>query len=249
MKHFPLAITTPLEVVVIPTQRTLAPDLTREIDARWEKAVTASGSRLFNGKLLNFVRFEEGQEKNRLVCEFVDYKQFFVQCLAPVMSDLIQIVGVGVRGITIANGKVLVGRRSAEIMIYGNMYEFAPAGSLDTTEYVDGKVDYAAHLLNELQEETGYEPHLVEKIVPFGLVWNNDKPVIDICSFLSLGMEKEPPPLLTRQERGPEYSELLWVPFAQIDQFIEQHGKEVVPTMATTARLAWEQRHCLKEKP
>lgn len=56
---------------------------------------------------------------------------------------------IGVKGIVLAEGYVLVGRRSRHVSAYGGCWEFAPGGG------VTPGVEPAEQLRRELQEETG----------------------------------------------------------------------------------------------
>lgn len=241
--HLQLAISPQFEIHIVEEEQKLSPQMQHEIDANWETAFQASRGKIYNGKLLNFIRLEEG----RLIGSIVDYKSFFVQCTVPVLSDLLQIVGVGVRGITIAGGEVLLGRRAPHMPLYPDCYEFAPGGSLDESTLEGDKLDYRAQLVREFVEETGWPSQLVQKTVPFGLVWNGSIPVIDICLFMILSNTTSLPPLPPKKERGSEYSEIAWVPFSEMDQFIAENEDRMLPTTKTIFALAKEQYSLLTQ--
>ena len=147
----------------------------------------------------------------------VEYKPFYIACRVPELRSRLQIIGVGVHGVVLAEGEVLIGRRSGQVGLYPGRYEFAPAGSLEGE-------DYKSHLLAELNEETGIFQEEVEQVIPFALAWSSDLPIVDLCAQLLLKSKPK-----QRYPAHPEYQEIRWVPWKAMPEFLQEHKNELVP--------------------
>ncbi len=129
----------------------------------------------------------------------MEYKLFYAILHNPKIHEQYPFTAVGVRGVTIADGKVLLGRRGHDLVAYHDLWECAPGGSLENG-------DYQAHLLDELEEETGLTRDLVTEVKPFAAVFNTDYPVIDLCCAIFLTDRAMALPLTSE-----EYTAFRWI--------------------------------------
>lgn len=197
-------------------------ELEREIEAIWEKEVQNPKRHLFNGTLLSVVKMDSVS----MLVRPVPYKAYLAQVVAPHLFNSLHIRPVSVSGITICEGKFLIGKRAESVTAYPGRYELAPSGGCDENSIVGDKVDAAKQVIQELKEETGIRPSLVQKISPFMLVSNDDEWIIEICMIFSLHNEA----LKLGAFQKEEYHELFWLEKEQVVAHMQQHHNQYVPT-------------------
>jgi 8-oxo-dGTP pyrophosphatase MutT (NUDIX family) len=122
-----------------------APDLLEEVEARWD-ALCARNPAYFDGRLCHVF----GVHRNGYggaVIHAADCA-FRFHAVQDERFDL-GVRPLGVKGLTIRDEGVLLGRRAANVAAYGGQWEFAPGGVVEPGE------DPAATVSRELEEETG----------------------------------------------------------------------------------------------
>jgi hypothetical protein len=116
-----------------------------EIERRWE-SLRAANPAYFDGRLCHVIGVHRNGHGGA-VLHVIDcaYRFFAVQ-----RKDFdLGVRPLGVKGVIERDGKFLMGRRSARVAMYANMWEFAPSGSVDFGRAPHEVIDH------ELHEETG----------------------------------------------------------------------------------------------
>jgi 8-oxo-dGTP pyrophosphatase MutT (NUDIX family) len=119
-----------------------------EVDARWDD-LRAINPAYYDGRLLHVLGVHRNGHGGA-VLHVVEcaYRYFAVQN----ESFDVGVRPLGVKGITVRDGQVLVGRRADHVAAYAGEWEFAPGGAVEPT------CTPAEALLRELDEETGVVP-------------------------------------------------------------------------------------------
>jgi 8-oxo-dGTP pyrophosphatase MutT (NUDIX family) len=125
----------------------VAPSVAREVEQRWAALVRANPA-YFDGRLYHVLGVHRNGHGGA-VMHVIDcaYRYFAVQ-------DEQFDVGarpLGIKGLVVRDGRYLMGLRTARVAFYRNMWEFAPAGSMEPG-CQPGEL-----IRRELHEETGLD--------------------------------------------------------------------------------------------
>jgi hypothetical protein len=127
------------------------PSLTHEIESHW-RTMCAASARLHDGRIVRVLACEPPT----LRVAFDTYKRFAVGATVPTGVLALGISGVVTRR---RNGRdeILLGRRSRETRIYGDLWETAPRGGVDASPTATELTlaDIIRQFHEELHEETG----------------------------------------------------------------------------------------------
>jgi 8-oxo-dGTP pyrophosphatase MutT (NUDIX family) len=118
-----------------------------EVDRRWD-ALCKANPRYFDGRLYHVLGVSRNGHGGATI-HVMDCAYRF-QAVQNDKFDL-GVRGLGVKGITLHDGRVLMGKRSQRVAAYRGMWEFAPGGVMDLGERPPEVVK------RELFEETGYQ--------------------------------------------------------------------------------------------
>jgi 8-oxo-dGTP pyrophosphatase MutT (NUDIX family) len=174
------------EVPYVPPQASLD-----EIDRRWQ-ALCARNPAYHDGRVLHVsAARRNGCGGAAVHVADCSYRFHAVQDEA---FDL-GVRPLGVKGITRRDGAVLLGLRSKRVAHYQDMWEFAPAGVVESGRTPPETVT------QELAEETGFEPR--RDPVPVALVYDDTLRCWEIVFRIEVGAEAPHP-------RSDEYAELRW---------------------------------------
>ncbi len=162
-----------------------------EVDRRWA-AVCAAKPRSFDGRMSHVLGVHRnghgGASIHVMDCA---YRFFAVQ---DEQFDL-GVRHLGVKGLTICDDRVLLGRRADDVMAYPGMWEFAPGGVLEPRRHPE------AVLRSELEEETGIQGAIAP--TPVAIVFDS----VARCWELVYRLRVQDLPMGARSD---EYSELSW---------------------------------------
>lgn len=179
------------------------------VDELWNAAQKRHEGKLFNGKLLNYLKFEKG----RLFGSFVEYKYYMAQRDDFKLKQCFRIRPIAISCLCTFQGRVLVGKRSALVTDYPGFYELVPSGGIDPAVVENGKVNLVRQTFIELLEETGIESKQVGTCYPLALFEDFISDSVEICMRIELNNDQ-----LSPLENG-EYSQLKWMPFSQLQQY------------------------------
>lgn len=185
------------------------------VDRIWENEMRENGTLLHNGSILSLRDFDG----ITFHFEITQYKYFIAQLRQPELIKEINILPVGVTGITTAGEYILIGKRSNFVSMNPNHYELAPAGSLDSNMSINQQV------IKEMEEEIGIPQQEILKITPIALAKDlkqNYAEIIHKIELLPDAMEKT---LFSNLE----YSSILWMTKKQLKEHIILNEKEYVP--------------------
>lgn len=165
--------------------------LMHEIESRWE-ALCDSNPSYFDGRLYHVLGVHRnghgGATLHVIDCA---YRFFAVQTDA---FDL-GVRGLGVKGITVRDELILMGRRSQRVAAYRNLWEFAPAGSVEPGRQP------AEVIRAELQEETGL--NCLHEPIPRAVLFDPVLRCWEIVFKMNAGAGD-------MTERTGEYSQVEW---------------------------------------
>lgn len=192
------------------------------VEMLWREETIARASKLFDGQILNFVSLEN----NRMVGEFIDYKFYLAQLRDPGLQPLLQITPIAISGFTLAGDKLLIGRRSQLVTQYRSLYECVPSGGIAPSSLRGQEIDLEEQFRREFWEETAISVTEIKRIKPLQIVF--DGSFYEICAILEVNYTV----IREKLEPTEEYSELFWVPKAELKNFLKKHETELVPLSA-----------------
>lgn len=180
------------------TDRTDKKSSARIIEEIWEKEKQQRA--LFNGDIVAMDNYTIDKNTVTITAKTVQYKEFLAALRAPQLN--LRIHPLAVSGIIIdSEGNTLLAQRG-DVTEYPNLWEFAPAGSIDSGHCNCGTIDFCKQIEQELYEETGIEKSSILSITPFALLFDTQHGVYDIC--LSVRVSK-PLTQLIQLESNEEY--------------------------------------------
>ena len=119
-----------------------------EVDRRWN-ALCAANPRYFDGSMLQVLGVSRnGHGGVQIHVQECSYRFYAVQKTGFDCG----VRPIGVKAVTIAGGRALMGRRSAAVAFYPGLWEFVPGGGLEPG------VDPAQQIARELHEEAHLAP-------------------------------------------------------------------------------------------
>lgn len=191
------------------------------INSLWKKEAEDSAKRLFNGQILNFVRWEG----ETLIGEFIEYKFYLAQVRDEGLRSLLNIEPIGASGITLTGDKVLFGKRSSYVTTYPEYYELVPSGSVDDGALLGDKIDLKKQFEVELWEETEISTTEIRTIEPLALIYDRQKKIYELCASITVNYS------VVREElhSSDEYLELRWVARSDLPAFLRKQKQPIVP--------------------
>lgn len=208
--------------VIVEREASFDDTVSRHVDSVWDKAKAGNAS-LFDGKTLAVDSITE----RALRCAVVPYKYFFAQQKDPSAEMKPDVQLVGVSGIVRWRDNVLFGKRGAGVTQYPGSYELVPSGSLPAAD-LGALIDYRAHLLEELKEETGIDESVVTNCRPVLLIVDDADSVVDICCVIEIASHYN----IHQNFVAGEYQHLQYAPLADIRILTVAHRGMWVPTSA-----------------
>lgn len=194
-------------------------DWTNHVDRVWNDACK-DNPRLFDGQTLAV----QSASASQLVCGVVPYRFFYVAQKTQ-MGTRESMMLAAVSGITIWDSRVLFGQRGLSVTQYAGAFELVPSGSLPAGNE-GAEIDFRAHLLEELEEETHISSGGVLSCEPTLLVVDEDDCVTDVCCVIQL---RELPDLAGCRESG-EYASLNLESVESVKNLMGANASSWVPT-------------------
>lgn len=178
------------------------------VDAIWQKE--SQKSNLFNGCILAVEKYNISLKQLCIEAKTVEYKKFLANHLNPSLE--LHIKPIAVSGILIDNeGQTLIAQRGA-VTEYPNLWELAPAGSIDAPDEEGGVIDFYTQIKKELHEETGIEEAYIDTITPFALIYDTAHQVYDICLELRINT----PLIQILNRNSKEYQDFEIIPLTNV---------------------------------
>jgi len=178
----------------------ISKSLLEEIDTIWEKE--SKKKKLFNGVAFVVDDFD----KELITGHFVPYKYLVAQSSDQNIKKKLKLKTLAVSAITACDGKILIGKRSENSLLYPKFYESVPAGTFGGKKEPI-KLGPIGHLLIELKEETHLTKTAIDSLRPLGLFYNKESQVYDIAFLIRCRAEMSKKPL----PKTLEHEKLSWL--------------------------------------
>lgn len=146
--------------------RSIPQDIQERVDDIWERGKRATW--LFDGVCLSLTSISASLLKG----ELVPYRAWYACTRDHSLFEKMPIFPLALSGRTIAEDRVLVGRRSPKVSTYAGRYECVPSGTF-SQDAMDsaGVVNVAQMVRTELEEEAGLS-QFISFIQPLALYWS-----------------------------------------------------------------------------
>jgi len=141
---------------------------------------------------------------------------------------------LAVTGLVQDSGGMLWGLRHPSMRSYGAFWELPPSGGVSGPAQ-GGLVDVQGELLRELEEELGITAAHICSVEPVALLREKGTSCVDAVCVIHSNI-----PLAPRAaafKANGEYTELCYVPFANLVEFLRKHSAHVVPTSLALLKL------------
>lgn len=192
-----------------------------EIETIWVQEQKNRPKPMYNGKILNFVKFENQE----MVGEFIDYKFYLAKLRNPNFLEELKITPICVSGITVAGNKILLGKRTDQVTQYKNFYELVPSGGIDPLALAKEQIEIKRQFEQELWQETGISVTEIKKIEPFMILFDPVNNLYEICGEIQVNYAV----LKEILHLSDEYQSFLWMTKNEFRDFFEKHPNEFVP--------------------
>ena len=158
----------------------------REIDRLWDQEMARSGGRLLDASLLAYVH----ADRRRLVGRFVRRRDLFAAQRAPQLFGAHRPAPVGLSSMVTTRGRVVLGRRAAQLEQWPGCWELVPACGIDPAfqDPQHGRIDFAGRLLAELVEHTPLRPPARSAVRPLALACQESGPSWSLCATIELDL-------------------------------------------------------------
>lgn len=163
----------------------LSAGLKQRVDSVWIEA-SRRNPQLFDGTVVAVTDCSA----NAIQCCRVPYSVFFAAQADVDLRETLNLNVLGVSGITWFGDKILIGKRRS-VSQHNNHLELVPSGSLTCSDS-EIEVDYRAHLLQELEEESGISGSKALSCQPFLLAIDVDAGITDICCSVQVDEDTLP---------------------------------------------------------
>ena len=210
-----------IRVSVCSTMPVLEPATDQAIEELWRAAQARLGGCLFNGLV-----FCADRIGSRLIeGHWTEFRRVVAQFENPAMFEQLRVRSLAINGAVIGPQGVVVGRRPARALYQANLWQLAPAGSVDPSSTGNNEaIDVMAQAASELGEELGMSFSEIETAIPIGLVEHASSHVCDLGIAMTTSLSAEAI-LATHESLGNgEYSALEVVGRHQIADFVASVG-------------------------
>lgn len=187
------------------------PPPTPEVLLLWEEA-RRHIPRLYNGPVLSVTSIDV--QRGIIHCRRDTYQRLIVQPRINTGTRQLSITVVLTAPGPDGRPHILLGRRSAETRMYGNLWELGPSGGVEPPETAElSHEQLTAEALREVAEETHLDVQTA-RTEAIGITYDPLARSYDI--ILRLMLETLP----AVQPRGWEYTRIAWFPLHTIRQYV-----------------------------
>lgn len=232
-----------LDVVALPADVRLieeppppppAPAVIETVEGLWRHAAK-NGLCLTDGRMFNLVR-RSGAD---LAGYLVPFSWYWAQRHEPTLYDALGITGLGVSGLVRSPDGLVFALRGAAVAADAGLWELAPSGGVDDVcRDSDGVLSPLFALLTELEEELNVPRDRASKARPFVLVDDRAAHVCDIGFDIDVDCSAAELATCFAARHTAEYEDMVIVPPADLDAFLEAHDGKVLPTSVALLRAA-----------
>lgn len=191
---------------------------TSEVMRIWEEQ--QKSKLLFDGLLFSVLSLEEGC----LIGRWIDYKYMIAQRHSPGLQATLNVVPLGISGITTCADSVLMGKRADFLANYPGCYECAPSGGVDPSTINGNEVDLLALISKELEEEVGISRDDILEINLNYLCYDTNAHAYELVASINLD-----PKALEKATISEEYPEVFWLKKSEINAFLHLHKDSILP--------------------
>jgi len=214
----------PQRFVVLPgSQEALPPSLENVVEGIWQAKRRCRGSHLFNGTLFSVCELSDGTVTGR----FVEYRRFVAQVQRPELFLELQVRPLAVTGLLQNADGIFFGLRNSEMAQQPSCWELIPAGGIDDSRLMDGRIEPQEQILAELEEEVGIDRALVE---PPRLVAFCEEPehhVFDLVWELKTSLENKDITTAHGKLGDSEHVDVRCVCWKDLDEFLVDSRRAV----------------------
>jgi hypothetical protein len=228
-----------LRVIVTREMPALPPALDVEVEDLWCAAcarVAAGGAgALFNGRVFS----ADTITPSAITGHLTEFRRIVAQMERPALFHALGVRPLAVCGVLYSRDGVVFGRRHAGAIYQADMWQLAPAGSVDV-HAVDGNgaVSPERQVLNELREEVGLVPEDVDKPVPLCVVEHPGSHVCDLGMALRCRVSGTAIREAHATRGNGEYPALRIVPLPDVAAFVAEADDTLVPPAPIFLRRA-----------
>ena len=214
-----------LRVDVVPRPHRIDPESEAEVDRLWDEAVRARPE-MFNGRVFSADRVSSGC----VVGHWTDYKFGYAQMRRPALFATLGVRPVAVCGVVRCPDGIVFGRRSASAVYQAGQWQCPPAGSVERRAGEGERVDLAAQLMAELEEELGLNSADVLSVRPLSAVEHPGSHVVDLGLAIETARRGAEIVHAQRAARGrAEYEEIVIVPLDRLASQVDAWADRLVP--------------------
>ncbi|MFA6449532.1 MAG: hypothetical protein WCX65_08695 [bacterium] len=209
----------------------------------WKQAIRKGSEAYTNGAFLSMISASVDSKKTAVRCIRAQYMYYFAQNREPAFNFHLRPVGVsGIIEIQTPDGPaIVVAKRGKTVTQYPGLLEFIPSGGIDGDALLEGgRVDFMSQFLREFAEETGADPASATSIEPFAFIHDIQSDVYDVCALIRA--DCAPDTIKLGVSKSGEYSDVVFVPSADIESFIEKNKHIFVPTSPAIIKAMKETR-------
>ena len=205
---------------VVEKGRVLSQLVQNKVDEIWDREFQIRQGKLTNGYIYGVVSVSE----NEILIEKVEYKIVLAQIRDPSLASAIDFHFLSTSGMTLSDGKVLLGQRSAYVSTYANAYEMVPSGTIDSQEGL--VVDLRDQLFKELEEEAGITRGFIQQTEGWTMVYDVTTKTYEVIARIIVEPYFSSNPL---QKTEGEYRSLMWLGKEEFENHLIQHSTHYVP--------------------
>ncbi|TAE28765.1 MAG: hypothetical protein EAZ92_07595 [Candidatus Kapaibacterium sp.] len=224
----------------------LEDSLRAAMEKEWARALERNPE-VFDGEILLLKGWKRDAEGTlRLSVAWGTYKMFVASRALPLMREIVRPLGVS--GMMLCHGEeqngtispasaVVFARRSGTVATYPNCWELMPSGSIsrDSASVNHNTIDYICQILEEFEQETGFNAQIIQQITPTALIFDKQANIYDICVRLNLSVSQT---VVMEQFQGnDEYTEMRCVSLLDIPHFLQHHASDIVPPSKVLAEM------------
>ncbi len=216
-----------MRVEVVGAPPPLSPSVRDSVSRLWESAKQANPS-ITDGRVLCYRDHVILAGAVTVRCFVTRYSRFVARLADPTLEISADPLGV-CGAIRDRNGWTLVGRRGKATTEYSGHFEFVPAGSVTPPSARNGRIDFVAQLMLELEEEVGIGREFVTGVTPVALILDPEDRVYNVFCDIGFGGDLRAFERAAGWRGTDEYDDVRAIPWDRVEDFIR--NERCVPSM------------------